>query len=106
MIDLTRIVSVTTKEAVAYARELFEEGKSSGFYKNFRYGVSELPNGEKMYIFVDRTVELENFHGFLLSSIFIGLAGTAVVFILIFIFSDRIMQPVAESYRKQKPVYH
>ncbi len=102
VIDLTRIVSVTSKEAVAYARELFEEGKSSGFYKNFRYGVSELPNGEKMYIFVDRTVELENFHGFLLSSIFIGLAGTAVVFILIFIFSDRIMQPVAESYRKQK----
>lgn len=38
----------------------------------------------------------------MLSSIFIGLAGTAVVFILIFIFSDRIMQPVAESYRKQK----
>lgn len=101
-IDLNKIVSVSAEEAVAYAEELFAADKTSGFYQNFRYGTQKLPTGDRMYIFVDRTVELHNFYGFLISSIVIGVAGLAVVFVLIFIFSGKILRPVAESYRKQK----
>lgn len=101
-INLNKIASVTGEDAVAYAKELFEADKTSGFYDNFRYGVSDLPSGDKMYIFVDRYIELNNFYDFLIASVIIGLSGTLVVFVLIFVFSGRIMRPVAESYRKQK----
>ncbi len=100
--NLNKIVSVSSEEAIAYARELLAKSKQSGFYGNFRYGTLEVQTGVRMYIFVDCLVELENFSDFLVSSIVIGLAGLAVVFVLIFIFSGRIMRPVAESYRKQK----
>lgn len=100
--DLSRIASVSAEEAAGCAEELYAAGKTRGFCGNFRYGASDLPAGEKTYLFVDCTIELKNFYDFLWTSVVIGLAGVAVVFVLIFIFSGRIMKPVAESYRKQK----
>lgn len=100
--NLNKIVSVSVEEAASYATELFAKGKASGFYGNFRYGVLSMHTGETMYLFVDCFVELESFNNFLLASIVIGSVGVAVVFVLVFIFSGRIMKPVAESYRKQK----
>lgn len=101
-INLNKIVSVSVEEAASYATELSAKGKASGFYGNFRYGVLSMHTGETMYLFVDCFVELESFNNFLLASIVIGSVGVAVVFVLVFIFSGRIMKPVAESYRKQK----
>ena len=100
--NLNKIVSVSVEEAASYATELFAKGKANGFYGNFRYGVLSMHTGETMYLFVDCFVELESFNNFLLASIVIGSVGVAVVFVLVFIFSGRIMKPVAESYRKQK----
>ena len=100
--NLNKIVSVSVEEAACYATELFAKGKANGFYGNFRYGVLSMHTGETMYLFVDCFVELESFNNFLLASIVIGSVGVAVVFVLVFIFSGRIMKPVAESYRKQK----
>lgn len=100
--NLNKIVSVSVEEAASYATELSAKGKASGFYGNFRYGVLSMHTGETMYLFVDCFVELESFNNFLLASIVIGSVGVAVVFVLVFIFSGRIMKPVAESYRKQK----
>ena len=100
--NLNKIVSVSVEEAASYATELSAKGKASGFYGTFRYGVLSMHTGETMYLFVDCFVELESFNNFLLASIVIGSVGVAVVFVLVFIFSGRIMKPVAESYRKQK----
>ena len=100
--NLNKIVSVSVEEAASYATELFAKGEANGFYGNFRYGVLSMHTGETMYLFVDCFVELESFNNFLLASIVIGSVGVAVVFVLVFIFSGRIMKPVAESYRKQK----
>ena len=102
VVRMNKIVSVSVEEAASYATELSAKGKASGFYGNFRYGVLSMHTGETMYLFVDCFVELESFNNFLLASIVIGSVGVAVVFVLVFIFSGRIMKPVAESYRKQK----
>ncbi|HIR40032.1 MAG TPA: HAMP domain-containing histidine kinase [Candidatus Coproplasma stercoripullorum] len=100
--DLNSIVSVTEDEAKSYAQDAFTAGSDSGFYGVYRYGVLEMRDGYRMYIFVDCSVGLDNFSNFLISSVVIGCAGVAVVFVLIFIFSGRIMKPVAESYKRQK----
>ncbi len=101
-VDLNRIVSVTAEEALSYAETLYASDKTSGFCGAFRYGTLDLRSGGRMYLFVDCSIGLGNFYNFLASSLVIGLAGLAVVFLLIFLFSGRIMKPVAESYRKQK----
>ena len=100
--NLNRIASVSVEDAVACASELFSANRTGGFYGNFRYGTMSLRGDNTMYIFVDCSAELSNFRDFLFASLGIGIAGVAVVFILILIFSGRIMKPVAESYRKQK----
>ena len=100
--DLNRIVSVTEEQAAGYAKDAFASGSENGFYGVFRYGVLETSGGNKMYIFVDCSVGLDNFSNFLLASIVIGGAGVAVVFVLIFVFSGRIMKPVADSYKRQR----
>ena len=101
-LNLNRIVSVSVEEAVSWAEQLYSAGRTTGFYENFRYGTLDLRTGSTMYLFVDCSAELGNFRNFLLASIVIGFAGLAVVFVLIFVFSGKIMEPVAESYRKQK----
>ena len=63
-LNLNKIVSVSSEEAMAYARELLAKGKTSGFYGNFRYGTLEVQSGVRMYIFVDCFAELENLNGY------------------------------------------
>ena len=100
--DLNSIVSVTEEQATGYAKDACAAGSESGFYGVFRYGVLEMSGGNRMYIFVDCSVGLDNFSNFLLASIVIGSAGVAVVFALIFVFSGRIMKPIADSYKRQR----
>lgn len=55
-----------------------------------------------MYIFLDCEQDLTTFHNFLIASIAISLAGFVGVFILVVFFSRKAIQPVVESYAKQK----
>ena len=100
-VNTDRIAAIDITQAVNYAVSLYMENKTSGFCDNYRYGVSNTPNGT-MYIFVDCTRELNNFKTFLLISIIVGISAFIVLFILVFFLSGKVMKPVAESYDKQK----
>ena len=101
-VNTDRIAAVDETEAKDYAESLYKKSKTSGFYGNYRYGVTSTPLGGKMYIFVDCTRELTGFNNFLWISIAVSAGGLALVFILVFLLSGKILKPVAESYKKQK----
>lgn len=100
-IDTSKIVSVNSTEAVAYAQAAFGAGKGKGFSDQFRY--ASVSDGQSVrFVFLDCGRGLDAFRHFLLASIGISLFGCLFVLLLVFVFSHRFIRPVSESYEKQK----
>ncbi len=100
-VETSRIVAVDTAQAIKYAKEVLNDGKSRGFTDSFRYFIRT----EDAFIritFLDCGRKLDAFRNFLLASAGISLIGYLVVFALIAFFSNRIIRPISESYEKQK----
>ena len=100
-IDTGKIAAVSSSTASEYASSLYAQNKTLGFIDCYRYELVET-DGTQMYIFVNCERELGTFRSFLLASAGISIAGLFVVYLLVVFFSKKIMQPVAESYEKQK----
>ena len=100
-VDTGRIAAVDTEGASGYAQELYERGKMSGFYGNYKYRAVSNEDGY-LYIFVDCSKDLATFHSFLLASILVSLSGILLVFLLVLLFSKIAVKPMAESYAKQR----
>ena len=99
--DVRRIAAVDSDTAKKMAREIYDSGKVKGYYGNYRYIRSDEETGVKI-IFLDCMRSLSDFKNTLVMSIIVSLAGLAAVFVLVIIFSGRIVKPVSESYEKQK----
>lgn len=100
-VETSRIVSVDTTQAIAYAQAALDEGDEEGFIETYRYAIT----AEALFLritFLDCGRKLDAFQNFLLASIVISLIGYLVVFALIAFFSNRFIRPVTESYEKQK----
>ncbi|HBF86511.1 MAG TPA: hypothetical protein DDW54_02400, partial [Clostridiales bacterium] len=85
-----RIFSVNEEEAVKIADEILKKGKKKGYYGVYRYAVSE--KGD-LVVLVDCFRQLETSNNFLYASIFISLGGIALVFLLVVVFSKKILRP-------------
>lgn len=100
-IDTGKIAAVSSSTAGEYASSLYARNNTHGFIDCYRYQLVSTDNTQ-MYIFVNCERELGTFRSFLLASAGISVAGLFVVYLLVVFFSKKIMQPVAESYEKQK----
>jgi len=99
--DLSEICSIGADTAKAYAEEVYDEDKTRGFYDSFRYLRIETAENTRI-IFLDFGHQLGSFDKFLKVSLISAFVGFLVV-LLVFVFvSSRIIQPIAESYEKQK----
>ncbi len=95
------IVSLTEEDAAELAEAVFAKGREKGFADGFRYRRA-LSDGETLLVFLLCDRELGTFRMFLYASIGISLVGVLAVFLLLVLFSGRIVRPIAESYEKQK----
>ena len=102
VVDTGRVAAVDSEEAVSMAREVFASGRTTGFYGVYRYAVEEEENGNFRLTFLDCRRSLDNFKYFLLASVGMALLGFAVVFVIVYFLSGRMIRPIAESYEKQK----
>lgn len=100
-VDTSKIAAVDSETAVSYANRIINNNKTEGFLNNYRYKAVGDYNGIRI-TFLDCERRLESFKRFLLSSIIMSLLGFAIVFIVVFILSGRIIKPIAEAYEKQK----
>ncbi len=97
--NIDRIAAVD--EAGANAMATAVQGRTGGFYGDYKFTAVAVENGT-MYIFLDCGRDLDTFRSFLWSSLWVSLIGLALVFLLVVIFSKKVIAPVAESYEKQK----
>ena len=100
-VDIGMIAAVDETEAAGYAAVVYESGAQKGFRGDYRFVRADTDEGV-LIVFLDCGVTLASFRTFLLASVAIAVIGLLGVFVLISIFSARIVRPVAESYEKQK----
>lgn len=104
-IDTSKIASVSSENAAQYAKKLWKSGKKcdgkNGFSESFKYMTVD-DHGSTMYIFLSCQRELSTIKTYILASVGISVFGLAVVFVMIYFFSGKILKPVSESYEKQK----
>ena len=100
-LNVDNIASVDADEAETIAKQVYAVDRSRGFVQAFRYART-IENGRTTLTFLSCGRELSTFRSFLLASIGISTIGIVAVFLLIVLFSGRILRPVVESYEKQK----
>ena len=100
-VDLRNVVTVDEKTALSMATDAANASRRRGFSNDYRYLGVPTDDGMR-WIFLNREVELDTARDFLLTSCLISLAGFATVFLLLLLISGRVVQPIAQSYEKQK----
>lgn len=100
-VDTGKIAAVDTQTAIEYAQKLFRSRKSKGFVSNYRY-TKKYTDDCVIIIFLDCTKNLSTFRSFLFYSVIVSFVGLLAVAGLVIWLSDKIVQPVQESYEKQK----
>lgn len=102
LVDTNRIVSVENSEVMTYAQAAMEKGSDRGYVAHFRFLRSDEEDHTIRITFLDWGRQLEAVRNFGISSVGIALFGLIVAFFILFFCSGRIIQPIAESYEKQK----
>ena len=99
--NLENIASLEEDEARTLAESVYALGREKGFAEEYRYNRT-VSDGETMLLFLNCQRELGTIRSFLYGSIGISLLGMFGVFLLLLLFSGRIIRLIAESYEKQK----
>lgn len=100
-IDTANISAIDNDTATKMAARLFARGKDKGITDTYAYKLYEADN-HTTYVFLDQSREISTFVSFLTSSILFSLLSLGLVLILVLIFSKPAINPVIESYEKQK----
>lgn len=100
-VNTENILMIDSEQAEEYTRAALNRMNASGFVETFRYLKTEKGN-DICVIFLDCGRSLDTFKGSLAINCLISFAGFLASMIIIIIFSKKIVQPVAESYEKQK----
>ena len=111
-IDTSNISAIDSDDAAEYAISLFEKEKENGYVGNYKYHALAVHSGNgrdsssvetrTLYIFMDCERELGTLRSYFFASIAISILGLLLVFIMVLLFSRRAMEPVRDSYAKQK----
>lgn len=96
-----RIAAVDSETAIDYARLVLNSGRQRGFRGDYRFWQQREGKSVRV-IFLDCSRDLSAFRNFLYTSLIISAAGILGVWLLMLIFSNRIIRPISESYEKQK----
>ena len=100
-VNTNQIMSVDSGTAVKYGYKIYESGSKNGFLGIYRYVVTQ-DHDNTIVTFLDCDRRLSYYNNFLSTSLIMAAIGLVAGFLIIFIFSGRIVRPVAESYKKQK----
>lgn len=100
-VDTSMIASVSKEEAIDMAKETIDSNSMIGFYGAYRYKV-KIADDFKLVVFVDCTKEMRSIRYFVFTGTWISLVGIIAVFIIVFIFSKIVFNPVKRTYDKQK----
>lgn len=105
-VNTDSIVMVDDDDAQEYAELVSDKKRDRGFIGDFRYLKinleDETDRNDNCVIFLDCGRNLYTFKNSLVINCTISFIGLLAIFIIIVVFSKKIVKPVSESYEKQK----
>ncbi len=93
--------SISREDARKYALAALGKHRPRGWKDHYRYKISDTPRGTTV-VFVDGSMNRATTRTMLLTAGSVLIVSMAVVLLLIILLSRRAVQPMAESYEKQK----
>ncbi len=100
-VDDSNITGIEAEDAKKMAESIIKYRRNKGFAGYYRYAVDRSADGVRV-VFLDCMMSLDNGRTFLLISLLISGVVLLAELILLLIFSDRIVQPISDSFEKQK----
>lgn len=100
-VNTKNIVMVDDAQARNYAETIYGRKSERGFIGDFRY-IKTYKNSGTYVIFLDCGRNISMFKQSVFINCLISFVGLFVSFIIIIIFSKRLVKPVSDSYEKQK----
>lgn len=94
------IASITYETAVEYATNVLERGHEFGFYKGYRYTVSQ--SGARIVVFLNAEIEMEARSAVLIASCTVSALCMLLAFIIILLLSKRALDPYMRNIERQK----
>lgn len=99
--DVSRVTSIDYNDALKYKDVVIQINKSKAFINDYRYNIKN-EDDSTLIVFLDCGRKLDSFYSFLTTSCLISILGFLIISIIIFIVSDKIINPFKENYIKQK----
>ncbi len=100
-IDKEHIASVSDGDAESYARSVLEKNKETGYYKNYRFRVTQNESGT-VIAFLNSEREIQSIKTLFLVSAVIALCSLTAVFALVLLLSGRAIAPYIRNMEMQK----
>ncbi|MBR6223105.1 MAG: HAMP domain-containing histidine kinase [Lachnospiraceae bacterium] len=99
---LSHISSVDEDEAESIANTIIDRGKKFGRYNMYYYKKGTLDNGSKIAVFVDSTSHIKSNYRVVFMSMVICGFSLLIVFILVCVFSGKVIKPELKNIERQK----
>lgn len=102
MADLKHIAAVTEEDADRFLSTAIDRGEGMGYTGQYKYYVVRVGQDRYMAIFLDCQRELYFVRTFAVISLLVAAACAALVYLLIWFFSKKAIEPTIKSVEKQK----
>lgn len=100
--DMRHIAAVTEEDASRFLSVALDRGEGMGYTGNYKYYVTRAGEGRYLAIFLDCQRELHSIRTFALISLLVAAISVALVYVLIWLFSKKAIEPTVKSVEKQK----
>lgn len=100
--DMRHIAAVTEEDADRFLSVALSRGEGMGYTGDYKYYVTRAGEGRYLAIFLDCQRELHSIRTFALISLLVAVICVALVYILIWLFSKKAIEPTVKSVEKQK----
>lgn len=100
--DMRHIAAVTEEDADRFLSVALSRGEGMGYTGDYKYYVTRTGEDRYLAIFLDCQRELHSIRTFALISLLVAVICVALVYILIWLFSKKAIEPTVKSVEKQK----
>lgn len=100
--DLEKIAAVKQEDVQSYLEIALSSKKTYGFCEGYKYKIEKLDDGSFKAIFLDDNREMSSVKTILVLSVSATVICSALICVLIVLFSKRAVKPAIESNKKQK----
>lgn len=100
--DLDKIAAVTQDDTQKYLEIAVKNGEGYGFTDGYKYKVTRQDDGSFSAVFLDDYREISSAYTILILSVAATVICSALICVLIVLFSKRAVKPAIESNKKQK----